>query len=166
MSILDLLQHIVNEPAPRLTPEERFPKMAHDFIDGCLSKDPDQRKTPKELLVCFFRPYNAHSTLMRTRNPNGLSTRARQTSTSRRGRAPFEQALVSAPWTSIDVDTLFFYLRAPAFFRRLYLRTLFHPLRDTHPPGCACLKNHLKNLLYSRTHTAEYFTSCTRNIAA
>ncbi|KZV73196.1 kinase [Peniophora sp. CONT] len=50
MSILELLQHIVNEPAPRLTPEDRFPKMAHDFIDWCLSKDPDERKTPKELL--------------------------------------------------------------------------------------------------------------------
>ena len=143
---------------------------SHDFIDGCLSKDPDQRKTPKELLVRLLRPHNIHSTLMRTRNPNGSSTRARQTSTSRRGRAPFEQALVrppvDLPWTSIDVDTLFSYLRAPAFFRRLYLRTLFHPFRDTHSPGCACLKNHIKNLLYSRTHTAEYFTSCTRMIAA
>ncbi|TFY76083.1 hypothetical protein EWM64_g7929, partial [Hericium alpestre] len=50
MSILELLQHIVNEPAPRLTPEGRFPKMAEVFIDGCLSKDPDQRRTPKDLL--------------------------------------------------------------------------------------------------------------------
>ncbi|KAI0057775.1 kinase [Artomyces pyxidatus] len=50
MSILELLQHIVNEPAPRLTPEGRFPKMAEDFVYGCLMKDPDQRKTPKDLL--------------------------------------------------------------------------------------------------------------------
>ncbi|KAI0322402.1 kinase-like domain-containing protein [Amylostereum chailletii] len=50
MSILELLQHIVNEPAPRLTPEGRFPKMAEDFVEGCLFKDPDMRKTPKELL--------------------------------------------------------------------------------------------------------------------
>lgn len=51
MSILELLQHIVNEPAPRLTPEGRFPKEAEDFVDSCLFKDPDARKTPKDLLV-------------------------------------------------------------------------------------------------------------------
>ncbi|KAI0372188.1 Pkinase-domain-containing protein [Pilatotrama ljubarskyi] len=50
MSILELLQHIVNEPAPRLTPEGRFPKEAEDFVDSCLLKDPDMRKTPKDLL--------------------------------------------------------------------------------------------------------------------
>lgn len=51
MSILELLQHIVNEPAPRLTPEGRFPKEAEEFVDSCLLKDPDARKTPKDLLV-------------------------------------------------------------------------------------------------------------------
>lgn len=51
MSILELLQHIVNEPAPRLTPEGRFPKEAENFVDSCLLKDPEQRKTPKDLLV-------------------------------------------------------------------------------------------------------------------
>lgn len=50
MSILELLQHIVNEPAPRLTPEGRYPKEAEAFIDSCLLKDPDDRKTPKDLL--------------------------------------------------------------------------------------------------------------------
>jgi mitogen-activated protein kinase kinase len=51
MSILELLQHIVNEPAPRLTPEGRFPQEAEDFVDSCLLKDPDARNTPKDLLV-------------------------------------------------------------------------------------------------------------------
>lgn len=51
MSILELLQHIVNEPAPKLTPEGRFPKVAEDFVYSCLFKDPDQRRTPKDLLV-------------------------------------------------------------------------------------------------------------------
>jgi mitogen-activated protein kinase kinase len=51
MSILELLQHIVNEPAPRLTPEGRFPEEAEDFVDSCLFKDPDARMTPKDLLV-------------------------------------------------------------------------------------------------------------------
>ena len=54
MSILELLQHIVNEPAPRLTPEGRFPKEADDFVDSCLLKDPDARKTPKDLLVSLI----------------------------------------------------------------------------------------------------------------
>ena len=51
MSILELLQHIVNEPAPKLTSDGRFPKVAEDFVNSCLLKDPDQRRTPKDLLV-------------------------------------------------------------------------------------------------------------------
>lgn len=51
MSILELLQHIVNEPAPKLTPEGRFPKEAEDFVNSCLLKEPDHRRTPKNLLV-------------------------------------------------------------------------------------------------------------------
>jgi len=51
MSILELLQHIVNEPAPKLTSDGRFPKMTEDFVNSCLLKDPDQRRTPKNLLV-------------------------------------------------------------------------------------------------------------------
>jgi mitogen-activated protein kinase kinase len=51
MSILELLQHIVGEPAPRLAPEGRFPVEAEIFVDSCLAKEPDLRKTPKELLV-------------------------------------------------------------------------------------------------------------------
>ncbi|KAF8264771.1 kinase [Lactarius quietus] len=50
MSILELLQHIVNEPAPKLTSDGRFPKIAEDFVNSCLLKDPDQRRTPKDLL--------------------------------------------------------------------------------------------------------------------
>ena len=53
---LELLQHIVNEPAPKLTPEGRFPKVAEAFVDGCLLKDPDMRQTPKDLLVCTSLP--------------------------------------------------------------------------------------------------------------
>ena len=51
MSILELLQHIVNEPAPRLTPEGRFSKATENFVDVCLLKDPEVRKMLKELLV-------------------------------------------------------------------------------------------------------------------
>lgn len=57
MSILELLQHIVNEPAPRLTwgsggeGREEFGGDAVAFVDSCLLKDPDARLTPGELLV-------------------------------------------------------------------------------------------------------------------
>ncbi|EKM79536.1 hypothetical protein AGABI1DRAFT_114072 [Agaricus bisporus var. burnettii JB137-S8] len=54
MSILELLQHIVNEPAPRLNNgpggEGKFPRMADAFVEYCLLKDPDERWTPKDLL--------------------------------------------------------------------------------------------------------------------
>lgn len=53
MSILELLQHIVNEPAPRL-PEGRYPREADDFVEKCLFKDPEERWTPKTLLVRFI----------------------------------------------------------------------------------------------------------------
>ncbi|KAJ6504703.1 ste7-like protein [Mycena vitilis] len=62
MSILELLQHIVNEPAPRLTPEGRFPE-AESFIDNCLLKDPDQRRTPKDLLKDVWILYSRASTI-------------------------------------------------------------------------------------------------------
>lgn len=52
MSILDLLQHIVNEPAPRLVSARRqFPREAVNFVEGCLDKDPAVRKSPQDLLV-------------------------------------------------------------------------------------------------------------------
>lgn len=51
MSILELLQHVVNEPAPKLIPEGKFPKETEQFVDVCLEKDVDRRPTPKQLLV-------------------------------------------------------------------------------------------------------------------
>ena len=61
MSILELLQHIVNEPAPKLTPEGRFPQEAENFVNDCLSKNPDQRRTPKDLLVRNIMLYYSNS---------------------------------------------------------------------------------------------------------
>lgn len=49
MSIFELIHQIVQEPSPRL-PDGNFPQDAMDFVDGCLLKDPDARKTPKALL--------------------------------------------------------------------------------------------------------------------
>jgi mitogen-activated protein kinase kinase len=56
MSILDLLQHIVYEPAPKLESHKRqFPQDARCFVDNCLDKEPATRHAPKDLLVsCLF----------------------------------------------------------------------------------------------------------------
>jgi len=52
MSILDLLQHIVNEPAPKLNgfKKTKFPSQAEWFVEKCLEKDPGKRCNPSELL--------------------------------------------------------------------------------------------------------------------
>ncbi|EGS18507.1 MAP kinase kinase-like protein [Thermochaetoides thermophila DSM 1495] len=47
--ILDLLQQIVHEPAPRLPKSDAFPQILEDMIQKCLSKVPDERPTPQEL---------------------------------------------------------------------------------------------------------------------
>jgi len=49
--ILDLLQQIVLEPAPKLPKSEAFPSILEDMITKCLMKDPAQRPTPQELYV-------------------------------------------------------------------------------------------------------------------
>ncbi|WVO12931.1 hypothetical protein L204_100540 [Cryptococcus depauperatus] len=51
-SILDLLQHIVNEPAPRLMSRRMtYPKEAVVFVENCLLKDPADRASPQQLLA-------------------------------------------------------------------------------------------------------------------
>jgi mitogen-activated protein kinase kinase len=49
--ILDLLQQIVLEPAPKLPKSDAFPSILEDCIAKCLLKDPAERPTPKELFV-------------------------------------------------------------------------------------------------------------------
>ncbi|CDZ96562.1 pkinase-domain-containing protein [Phaffia rhodozyma] len=49
MSILDLLQHIVNEPAPKLGEPWGVGTVEGDFVDRCLEKDPTIRPNPAEL---------------------------------------------------------------------------------------------------------------------
>ncbi|KAI5297520.1 hypothetical protein KEM56_004760, partial [Ascosphaera pollenicola] len=49
MGILDLLQQIVHEPAPKLPKSDAFPKILDDFIAKCLLKKPEERPTPREL---------------------------------------------------------------------------------------------------------------------
>lgn len=47
--ILDLLQQIVLEPAPKLPKSDAFPQILEDMIAKCVMKDPAQRPTPQEL---------------------------------------------------------------------------------------------------------------------
>ena len=49
--ILDLLQQIVLEPAPKLPKSDAFPSILEDMIAKCMMKDPAERPTPKELYV-------------------------------------------------------------------------------------------------------------------
>lgn len=47
--ILDLLQQIVHEPAPKLPKSDAFPQILDDMIQKCLYKSPEERPTPQEL---------------------------------------------------------------------------------------------------------------------
>lgn len=47
--ILDLLQQIVLEPAPKLPKSDAFPQILEDVIAKCLMKNPEERPTPQEL---------------------------------------------------------------------------------------------------------------------
>lgn len=49
LTVLELLQHIVNEPAPRL-PTGEFPEDFDDFVQQCLIKVVSERPSPNELL--------------------------------------------------------------------------------------------------------------------
>ncbi|PYH90562.1 kinase-like protein [Aspergillus ellipticus CBS 707.79] len=49
MGILDLLQQIVHEPAPKLPKSDAFPPILHDFVAKCLLKKSEERPTPREL---------------------------------------------------------------------------------------------------------------------
>ena len=49
--ILDLLQQIVHEPAPRLPKSDAFPSILDDMIQKCLYKEPERRPTPQDLYV-------------------------------------------------------------------------------------------------------------------
>lgn len=51
MGILDLLQQIVHEPAPKLPKSDAFPPILHEFVAKCLMKKSDERPTPRELYV-------------------------------------------------------------------------------------------------------------------
>lgn len=56
MGILDLLQAIVHEPAPKLPQSEAFPPILHEFIAKCLIKNPAERPTPRQLDVRVLAP--------------------------------------------------------------------------------------------------------------
>ncbi|KAK2757903.1 MAP kinase kinase (MEK) [Arachnomyces sp. PD_36] len=49
MGILDLLQQIVHEPAPKLPKSDAFPPILDDFVAKCLLKRSTERPTPRQL---------------------------------------------------------------------------------------------------------------------
>lgn len=51
--ILDLLQQIVHEPAPKLPESDAFPPYLHDMLAKCLLKNPDERPSPRQLYVSY-----------------------------------------------------------------------------------------------------------------
>jgi serine/threonine protein kinase len=91
MSILELLQHIVNEPAPKMTPEGRFPPESEEFVEMCLLKDPDARWTPQQLLVCTTPGVSKALLTTPCSNIHGASTHVLRTLISRNGQARFER---------------------------------------------------------------------------
>ena len=56
-SILDLLQQIVLEPAPKLPKSDAFPSIMEDMCAKCLLKEPSQRPTPEQLYVSCDTQY-------------------------------------------------------------------------------------------------------------
>ncbi|KAL2706974.1 Serine/threonine-protein kinase STE7 [Kluyveromyces marxianus] len=62
--ILDLLQRIVNEPAPRLPKHEHFSIQMTDFVNRCCIKEERGRSSLKEL-IChdFICKYNTRDTI-------------------------------------------------------------------------------------------------------
>ena len=49
--ILDLLQQIVYEAAPRLPKSEAFPPILDQMLEKCMAKEPEKRPTPQQLYV-------------------------------------------------------------------------------------------------------------------
>ncbi len=64
MGILDLLQQIVHEPAPKLPKSDAFPPILEDMIQKCLVKEPEQRPTPEMLFVRVHLITTSNSELM------------------------------------------------------------------------------------------------------
>ena len=120
--ILDLLQQIVLEPAPRLPKSEAFPQILEDIIAKCLMKNPEERPTPQELYdtdpflqaakrtpvdleqwaVGMMERHNRRSHLTPLLSPTtqallrGEETPASATSTSTIGEIPISSASTSA----------------------------------------------------------------------
>ncbi|KAF8180010.1 kinase-like domain-containing protein [Mycena galopus ATCC 62051] len=58
MSIIELMHQIVNEASPRL-PKGKFGADPEDFVNGCLEKDIDARRTPAQLLYVDMKAWAA-----------------------------------------------------------------------------------------------------------
>lgn len=54
LSLVELLNHIVDEPVPRVEFDGKRVPLCEDFVHACLVKDPGIRPTPKAMLVSPF----------------------------------------------------------------------------------------------------------------
>jgi serine/threonine protein kinase len=87
-SILDLLQQIVMEPAPKLPKSDAFPLILEQIVEKCLIKEPKQRPTPEELyvrlLLLFQSSFSAAMYLPSAGNRSIYPSREAHPSRSRR----------------------------------------------------------------------------------
>jgi mitogen-activated protein kinase kinase len=72
-SILDLLQQIVMEPAPKLPKSDAFPLILEQIVEKCLIKEPKQRPTPEELYVRSPSSFSSDVLLTIARKPTPSS---------------------------------------------------------------------------------------------
>ena len=56
MAIFELLDYIVNQPAPKL-PTGVFSDEMRDFVDRCLKKNPNERPDLATLMVSVLKKY-------------------------------------------------------------------------------------------------------------
>ncbi|KAJ5572796.1 Dual specificity protein kinase FUZ7 [Penicillium hetheringtonii] len=99
MGILDLLQQIVHESAPKLPKSDAFPPILHDFVGKCLLKKSEERPTPRELYDkdAFLQaakrtPVDLQEWAISMMEPPGAEVPQReQTPFSTRTQSPYQQ---------------------------------------------------------------------------
>lgn len=98
--ILDLLQQIVLEPAPKLPKSDAFPSILEDMVAKCLLKDPKERPTPKELYVRFCSVFCTNLLISARTTTLSSKPRSAHQSTSKHGRQACSNT-ISANHTSL-----------------------------------------------------------------
>lgn len=77
--ILDLLQQIVLEPAPKLPKSDAFPAILDQIVEKCLIKDPAGRPTPQGLFVSRLSLSTLLQTLTKSQSEDPFIQAAKRT---------------------------------------------------------------------------------------